>query len=89
MEKRKHVVGSRVIDGKLIQVCRWFFIHPERENIMGNTQRSFTKEQRKEAKRKYKEFKERNPFAHEDERAKVVADIVSSKPRFEVKLKLI
>ena len=87
MEFRKHVVGSKTIDGKLVQVCRCFFIHPEKENVMGNAQRSFTKAQRRKAIRSHKKYKAKHPFAHSRKRDEFISAIVSSRPRFEVRLK--
>ena len=54
MKEVQHVVDTRTVNGKLVNIVRNFFIYEQEENLMAKAHKYFSKDDKKLAKARHK-----------------------------------
>ena len=54
MRELQHVVDTRTVNGKLVNIVRNFFVYEPQENIMAKAHKYFSKDDKKLAKARHK-----------------------------------
>lgn len=55
MIELRHVVDSRTVNGKLVNICRNFFVYDKPKDYFKNTHKEFSHDEKKIAKRLHNE----------------------------------